>query len=186
MKIVIFLSIICLLTHILGAATFSGVVENKFGQFIGFTALTATKQSTGEVVDFEGSRNGSFSVELLNGTWTITADTQQIAEWGYGPLDTYEIEIDGSDILQNIILLASEPLQTPSISFELDLEADRITYKVKGQGGTRVTLYASSNLQTWSPIMSSTVRATGSGFTSTTPNNFSSYKMFFKVVATTE
>jgi hypothetical protein len=137
-----------LIAFSVNAATYSGTVENKFGDFIGFTALTATNTETSEEIEFPAGRSGTFAVELSEGTWIIEADSTQIAEWGYAQLSGYELTILGSDFAQDVVLYASEPLQEPKLEIYRN-QFGTLRLSLNGQGGTRFIVERSYDLKSW-------------------------------------
>ncbi|MEX2607607.1 MAG: carboxypeptidase-like regulatory domain-containing protein [Kiritimatiellia bacterium] len=185
MKIIFIYILFSLLLPRVFAKEFSGSVRNKFNNFIGYTSLVATKDVTGEQIAFAADRGGDFSVTLSEGTWTITADKDQISEWGYASLEDYQIIIEeGIPLTQNIILYARTPLEPPHLIINFNIKDKSITYILKGQGGTRMTIFKSTDLDSWTPIYS---RATAKGQLSYgTSYSYSLSPVFFKIVSSTE
>jgi hypothetical protein len=167
----------------LGAATFTGTVENKFGDFIGFTNLTATNQETSEKIEFSAGRSGTFAVELSDGSWRLDADPIQLGEWGYAPLSDYELSVSGDDISRDIILFASEPLQVPKIEIFKN-QFGNLSLSLDGQGGTRFIVERSYDLESWHSYYETT---TAKGRL-TTSANAASYQttVFYRLTATAE
>ncbi|MCC5843809.1 MAG: carboxypeptidase regulatory-like domain-containing protein [Verrucomicrobia bacterium] len=183
-KIYIYIIILFLLPRGF-AIEFSGSVRNKFNNFIGFTSLVATKAETGEQTSFSADRSGNFSVTLSEGTWAITADTDQISEWGYAPLEDYLIILEeGIPLVQNIILHARTPLEPPHLSVDFNIEDKRITYRFNGQGGTRMTILRSTDLNSWTPVFS--IPTAKGQLSYGTSYSYSPGSVFFKIVASTE
>jgi hypothetical protein len=166
MKNIAYLACLLLLTFCGNAATFSGTVENKFGDFIGFTKLTATKSNSSDQIEFTAGRNGTFSVELTDGTWTIDADVIQIAAWGYAPVENYELVIAGENILSDVVLYASEPLLEPEMEIYRS-QSGALNLSLNGQGGTRFIVKRSYDLASWHSYYETT---TAKGALSTSAN----------------
>lgn len=183
MKLKNYLIVLNLIGLSLNAATFSGVVENKFGDFIGYTELTATNVDTSEVVAFTAERDGLFSVELSNGSWIIETDISQTEEWGYAALSDYELVVDSDDITQNIILNAREPLDEPEIEIYKN-QFGALSLLLLGQGGTRFIVERSYNLEDWHSYHESTTAKGGLTISANAPSH--QRRVFYRLTATTE
>lgn len=166
----------------LSGAIFSGTVENKFGDFIGFTELTAMNVDTSEKIEFIAGRNGTFSVELSDGTWIIEADSNLIGEWGYAPLSGYELTITGSDLEQNLVLHASEPLKEPNLRIYRN-QFGALSLSLNGQGGTRFIVERSYDLKSWHSYYEGTTAKGGLTISANAPSHRT--RVFYRLTATT-
>jgi len=166
------------------AAVFSGTVTNKYGDWIGDTSLVATNPATGQSVPFTASRSGEFIVSLSSGKWTIKVDADQVGDWGYAPLDNYQVTIeDDSNLQQGIVLFAREPLDAPQLAFSVQ-PGGVFRFDMRGQGGTRFILQRSSDLRTWHDYFSTSIAKPGLTYSINNSENWS--KMFFRLVTTTD
>jgi hypothetical protein len=170
----------------LHGGTYSGTLKTKQGRFLADMILQATREGTGEVVSFVVTRTGTFSAELSDGTWAITADSAALAKLGLAPFPGASVTMSGGgNQSANLVLHATEPLWTPTMEFSRSTTGT-LTFKIKGQAGTRVTIYSSTDLNTWSTFDSITVAST-LGHTLTFGNPPGNYtKRYFKAVATTD
>lgn len=167
------------------AATFSGSLKTKQGVSIAFCKLIA-QPATGSAVPFESDRSGNFSVDLGDGEWSLSADTEQIQSWGFAQMDGVAVAITGGmNVVKNLTLFASEPLQMPSLTFT---RPDPRTWKfsVKGQGGTIVRIYSSTDLVTWTPYNSYAIGTSGRSVSTSMDSHMAVPLIYFRATATTE
>jgi hypothetical protein len=179
------LGVLMLLLSSAGAATFSGYLKTKHAIAIAFCDLRANSD-TGEAREFTTGRGGAFSVELGNGVWSILADSDQIRKWGYTQMDGVAIAVTGDmNVVKNLTLFASEPLQTPSLIFS---RPDPKIWKlsVKGQGGTIVKIYSSRDMVTWTPYNAVAIGTSGVTLSDSSDSHMYFSRIFFKASASTE
>ena len=159
-------------------------MRNKFGNFIGYTSLTATQSDTGDQITFTAGRGGGFSVTLSDGIWTITTDSEQTWAWGYGPLDNYQVTVSGDiGIRQDIVLYAREPLAPPTVEIYMRVFGD-LGLTITGQGGTRLTVERSYDLKSWHTYLHTTLAKPGLSTNAGAPANYAAG--FFRAWASTE
>jgi hypothetical protein len=122
-------------------------------------------------------------VQLSEGTWTIGADATQIGEWGYAQLSNYEVTILDSDITQDIVLYASEPLQEPKLEIYIN-QFGTLSLSLNGQGGTRFIFERSYDLKSWHSYYEGTTAKGGLTISANAPSNQTT--VFYKLTATTD
>lgn len=167
------------------ATTFSGSLETKQEAVVAFCTLNAQKMGSEESVQFQTSRSGGFSVELTEGTWTVTADVTQIEAWGFSQLEGITVPMTGSTpASMKIILHASQPLRIPTLKFNRTA-GGTMSFVVNGQGGTRVTIYSSTDMKNWTSYYSRPITTTGYSY-SVTNKSDRHRKRYFKASASTD
>jgi hypothetical protein len=168
----------------LHGGTYSGTLKTKQGLALADMTLQATREGTGEVVSFVVSRTGDFSATLSDGTWTITADPADLAKLGLAPFPNASITMSGGGSQNaSLVLHATEPLWTPKLEFSRSVSGT-LVFKIKGQAGTRVKIYSSTDLKEWTsfesyPILTGYTRTIGNP-----PGNYT--RRYFKAVSTTD
>jgi hypothetical protein len=180
-----FLLVLTLFLSSAEAATFSGYLKTKHAIAIAYCKLRANSD-TGETREFTTGRAGEYTVDLGNGVWSILADSDQILKWGFSQMDGVTIVITGDmNVVKNLTLFASEPLQTPSLTFS---RPDPKIWKlsIKGQGGTIVRIYSSKDLVTWTFYNSVAIGPTGVTLSVSTTSHIYVSRIFFRAAASSE
>jgi len=180
-----FLLILSLLLSSAGATTLSGYLKTKHSIALASCKLRANSD-TGETREFTTDRGGAYTVDLGNGVWSILADSDQIRVWGFSQMDGVAIEITGDmNVVKNLTLFASEPLQTPSLTFA---RPDSKTWQlsIKGQGGTTVKIYSSIDMVTWTPYNAVALGTTGITLSDSTSSHIYYSRIFFRATASSE
>jgi hypothetical protein len=179
------LLVLTLLLSCAGAATFSGYLKTKHAIAIAYCKLRANSD-TGETREFTTGRGGAYTVDLGNGVWSILADSDQIREWGFSQMDGVTIVITGDmNVVKNLTLFASEPLQMPSLTFS---RPDPRIWKhsIKGQGGTIVRIYSSIDMVTWTPYNAVAIGTTGVDLSASADSHIYYSRIFFRASASSE
>lgn len=180
-----FLFVFTLLLSSAKAAIFSGYLKTKHAKVIAYCNLRAISD-TGETREFTTGRSGDFSVGLGSGAWSILADSDQIRNWGFSQMDGVTVAITGDiDVVKNLNLFASEPLQLPSLVFSRP-DSQTWIFSVHGQGGTRVRIYSSTDMVTWTLYNSVAIGTTGQTIVSSNSSHIYIPRIFFKATASSE
>lgn len=169
-----------LLSPVFGG-TFSGSLKTKQGVALANFPLRAVRQGDGENVSLQTDRFGSFSAELADGSWTVTADEAKRLVMGLAPLDNTTVTMGGgAPVTRDLVLLATRPLRTPNLKFARSASG-ALSFNVSGQAGTVVTIYSSTDLVNWSTYYSRSIVTGFSYSVGNPPGNFP--HRYFKAVA---
>ena len=155
-----------LMLGVSAGAELSGDLTEPYGRALKDITLRAQLGEGGEVREVVTGRRGDYSIELLEGVWTITAAPEELAELGLDQFEDVTVSVEsGAPISLDLTLHPTLPLWTPTLVYTQDSDGKE-TFSVKGQAGTFVTIRSSVSLiGEWGSVYGTSIATSGFSYT---------------------